>query len=88
MTADEIAILIDADRAAARQPLDRALKALHGSGRSHELCTLHRLAAEYWDDDPAQAAFHRTHAYIYALEAGDTGAEAALFQILQEQRRI
>jgi len=88
MTAAGIAALMAEDRAAARGPLDDALRALHGSGRASELCALHRLAAAFWDDDPAQVAFHRTHAYVYALEAGDGQAEAELFAALADEGRV
>lgn len=83
-----LAALVARDHAAARAPLDRALRALHGSGRSRELCALHRLAARYWAADPAQAAFHRTHAYVYALEAGDARAEADMAAALRAEGRL
>lgn len=88
MTVAGIAALMAEDPAAARGPLDEALRSLHGSGQARELCALHRLAAEFWSDDPAQVAFHRTHAYVYALEAGDGVAEAELFGLLADQGRI
>ena len=88
MTVPEIAALMARDRVAARGPLDTALRALHGSGRSRDLCALHQLAAEYWRDDLVQAAFHRTHAYVYALEAGDTQAESVLFDALAADARM
>lgn len=88
MISREIATLMARDREAARGPLDQALRDLHGSGRVDELCALHRLAAEYWRDDPEQVAFHQTHAYVYALEAGDGAAEAALYEALARQGRI
>ena len=50
--------------------LDAALVEHHGAGQPALMCALHRLAADYWRDDPAQRAFHRTHAYVFALEAG------------------
>jgi len=85
---EAISTLMAGDRVAAGAALDRSLRALHGSGRSYELCALHRLAAEYWAGDAEQTAFHRTHAYVYALEAGDAQAEAALFGALAEDGRI
>lgn len=88
MTPDAIAALMARDRAAARGPLDRALRDLHGSGRAGDLCALHRLAAEYWADDAEKVAFHRTHAYVYALEAGDARAEATLFAALAAEGRV
>ncbi len=86
--ATDIAAMINNDRMAAGAALDEALMALHGSGEPSELCALHQLAAQFWGDDTAQAAFHRTHAYIYALEAGDREAEAALFETLAAEGRI
>ncbi len=88
MQAEAIADLMARDRAAAGIALDRALMALHGSGEARELCALHRLAERYWKNDPAQVAFHRTHAYVYALEAGDRAAEAALRNALADEGRI
>jgi hypothetical protein len=88
MRAEAISDLLLSDRRAAGAALDSALMTLHGSGEAGELCALHRVAAAYWGDDAAQAAFHRTHAYIYALEAGDAQAEAALFDQLAAEGRI
>ncbi len=87
MMPPDIAALMAKDREASKTPLDHALRALHGSGEARTLCALHRLAAQYWDTEPAQAAFHLTHAYVYALEAGDTHAEADLFDALARDGR-
>lgn len=49
--------------------LDRALIALHGSGRAAELSHLHAEAAAMMTDVGAER-FHLTHAWVFALEAG------------------
>jgi hypothetical protein len=49
--------------------LDRALIALHGSGRAAELSRLHTEAAAMMTDQGAER-FHLTHAWVFALEAG------------------
>ena len=49
---------------------------------------LHKLAARFWEDEPAQAAFHLTHAYVYALEAGMWEEVDALYTTLAEMERI
>jgi len=81
-------VLETGDRAAAGKALHSALIGLHGSGEARELCALHRLAARYWQDDPAQAGFHRTHAYVYALEAGDETVTRDLYMALETDGRI
>ncbi len=89
MRSDEIAALLDAgNHDAAGRALDKALTHLHGSGETRELCALHQLALRYWQDDAEQTAFHCTHAYIYALEAGDEVTTRALHAALAEQGRI
>lgn len=62
------------DRAGA---LDARLLALHGSGRSAELSRAHEQAAELVGDDLGRR-FHLTHAWVFALEAGDEPRIAAL----------
>ena len=80
--------LIRADRAASGPALDRALRTLHGSGDAQTMLSLHLLATEYWCDDKDQSAFHRTHAYVYALEAGDWKVVNALYTDLSVEGRI
>ncbi|MEO1199415.1 MAG: hypothetical protein AAFX39_09295 [Pseudomonadota bacterium] len=53
-----------------RAELDVALKALHGTGAAGELSRLHETAAEMMADS-ASRRFHLTHAWVFALEAGD-----------------
>jgi hypothetical protein len=88
MTPDDIARLLVTDRAAGTAALDDALTTLHGSAHAAHLCALHRVAADYWSTDPDRVAFHLTHAWIYALEAGDEGAEAELHDLLAREGRI
>jgi len=80
--------LIRTDRNAAGAALDDALQAEHGTGNPHTMLSLHLLAAEYWSADEHQSAFHRTHAYVYALEAGDWKAAETLFTDLAAAGRI
>ena len=80
--------LIRSDRAAAGTALDDALQAKHGTGDPRTMLSLHLLAAEYWSSDTHQAAFHRTHAYVYALEAGDWHRANRLFDDLEKDGRI
>ncbi len=65
----------DASSEAAR--LDAALRALHGSGRAAELSALHEAAAALVAA-PGAGRFHLTHAWVFALEAGDAAAVARL----------
>ena len=89
MRSGEIGTLLDAgDRAAAGRALNAALTHLHESDEARELCALHLLAVRYWQDDAAQVAFHRTHAYVYALEAGDEIATRDLHAALEAEGRI
>jgi hypothetical protein len=57
--------------------LDRLLRALHGAPRPARLSALHRVAAATLPD-PAARRFHLTHAWIFALEAGDDPLTEAL----------
>jgi hypothetical protein len=50
--------------------LDARLRALHGTGRPGELSRLHAQAAELLRE-PAARRFHLTHAWVFALEAGE-----------------
>ncbi|MEJ6395127.1 hypothetical protein V8J82_17830 [Gymnodinialimonas sp. 2305UL16-5] len=53
--------------------LDRAVLAAHARGDCAALVTLYAQAAEGLA--PQNAAFYLTHAYIFALEAGDPRAD-------------
>ncbi|MGM0585929.1 MAG: hypothetical protein ACQEUZ_14890 [Pseudomonadota bacterium] len=59
--------------------LDARLRALHGTGRAGELSRLHARAAGLLGT-PEARRFHLTHAWVFALEAGEDAAalEAAL----------
>ncbi len=50
--------------------LDAALRARHAEGDASALCALHVQAAGLMND-PAARRFHLTHAWVYALVAGD-----------------
>lgn len=56
----------------ARDTLDAALLAAHAAGDKSTLITLYAKAAEATDGEAA--AFYLTHAYVFALEAGDARA--------------
>jgi len=59
--------------AGARAALDTALLAVHGRGDGTALIGLYTQAAEA-ADDPVARSFYLTHAYVFALEAGDARA--------------
>lgn len=88
MTPEAIATLMDSDRAAAGDALDHALRAGHDSGDTRAMLALHRLAIRYWQADTARCAFHRTHAYVYALEAGEWAAADSLNAELAAEGRM
>ena len=89
MRAEGIAALLEAgDRKGAETALDAALTARHASGAARELCALHRLAARFWEGDADRAAFHLTHAYVHALEAGDDAATRTLHAALAAMGRV
>lgn len=88
MDAAALRDLIAKDRASAGRALDAALRSGHGMADAREMLALHLLAAAYWQADGAQAAFHRTHAYVYALEAGDWAMVDRLFDALAAEGRI
>ncbi len=89
LCADAIAeLLSNGARDEAGRALDKALVTRHHSGSPHELCALHKVASEFWKDQPEQAAFHRTHAYIYALEAGRDADAQTLYISLEKEQRI
>ncbi len=56
-----------------RRALDDALLAAHQAGNRAALIALYAQAA---DDGGPGAAFYLTHAYVFALEAGDSRAPA------------
>jgi hypothetical protein len=64
------AVGAEAARLAARGRLDAALLAAHACDDRAALIGLYAEAAEAAGPGPA-AAFYLTHAYVYALEAGD-----------------
>ncbi len=80
--------LIRTDRSTAGRALDDALQAKHGTDDPRAMLSLHLLAADYWSGDDHQSAFHRTHAYVYALEAGDWETVDALYADLSAAGRI
>ncbi len=53
--------------------LDQELVAAHESGDIDALIRLYEVAADR-SEDPERAAFFLTHAWIFALEAGDPRA--------------
>lgn len=57
--------------------LDAELRRLHGSGEAAALSALHVHAAELMPS-PEGRRFHLTHAWIYALVAGDPFATVKL----------
>lgn len=88
MDLSELSGLIETDRAAAAKALDAALHKHHATGAPKVMHRLHRLAATFWQDDPRQVSFHRTHAYVYALEAGMWAEVDALYADLSAEGRI
>ncbi len=54
--------------------LDRRLLAAHAAGDKVSLISLYAEAAEA-AEDAARAAFYLTHAWVFALEAGDPRAQ-------------
>lgn len=68
------------------QTLDAALLAAHEKDDRDALIRLYKEAAEA-SESPQQRAFFLTHAFVFALEAGDARAEplrAALVEIGSE----
>ncbi|MEM9012508.1 MAG: hypothetical protein AAGE18_14875 [Pseudomonadota bacterium] len=57
--------------------LDAALHRLHGTPAARELSLLHEEAAGLFDDTGSRR-FHLTHAWIYALVAGEGARIGAL----------
>lgn len=68
------------------QSLDAALLEAHAAGDLGALVTLYSQAAETAASDEA-AGFYLTHAYVFALDAGD-GRAGALFDRLRAMQRI
>ena len=64
------------------EALDAELIRLHGVGRPARLSELHRRAAAMMADAAARR-FHLTHAWVFALEAGD----AAEVETLESELR-
>jgi len=55
--------------------IDQALLDAHAKGDGTRLAQLYRQAAEEASDETARG-FYLTHAYVFALEAGDATATA------------
>lgn len=64
--------------------LDTALVAAHARGETTRLVDLYTVAAD--GTAPEAAAFYLTHAYVFALEAGDPRAEALHARLVAEGR--
>jgi hypothetical protein len=64
--------------------IDADLKRLHGTGSSAELSRLHQDAAGRLSD-PRAIRFHLTHAWVFAMEAGDS---ARAERLAAELRRM
>ncbi len=64
---------IGVGHAGPRGALDAALLAAHGSKDRTALIGLYAEAADT-ADDPVARSFYLTHAYVFALEAGDARA--------------
>ncbi|MEO0427773.1 MAG: hypothetical protein AAF160_10045 [Pseudomonadota bacterium] len=58
--------------------LDARLLEAHRAGDTPRLVALYREAADAAEKrgDADAAAFYRTHAYVFALQCGDTAADA------------
>lgn len=65
------------DEAGSGRSLDADLMAAHETGDGQKLVELYAKAAEAAQaaGDPSQAAFFRTHAFVFALETGHPMAE-------------
>jgi len=85
---EPLRLLFETDPAAAADALDRALGTPGAGAGPYAMMDLHLLAATYWKERPQQAAFHTTHAYIYALEAGAWEKVEALHAELAQAGRI
>lgn len=67
--------------------LEAALLAAHEAGDQAALVTLYARAADSAGSDAA-AAFFLTHAYVYALEAGDARAGALRARLVAMGREL
>ena len=65
--------------------LDRQLLEAHASGDKTLLVTLYAEAAEA-AGTPEQTAFYLTHAWVFALEAGDPRAETYRTELVSHGR--
>ncbi|MEM6421629.1 MAG: hypothetical protein AAF698_03495 [Pseudomonadota bacterium] len=65
--------------------LEAALLDAHRAGDAGRLATLYAAAAAV-AETPEAAAFFRTHAYVYGLDAGDPVADAMHAALLAEGR--
>lgn len=63
--------------------LDAALRRLHGSGDAAALSALHCKAAGMMTSNE-EARFHLTHAWVYAMVAGDPFETARLERTLRD----
>jgi hypothetical protein len=74
-----------AERFASRSDaeIDAALKRLHGTGAASELSGLHAQAASRLGD-PDAIRFHLTHAWVFAMEAGEEARALELSAALRE----
>lgn len=70
-------------REAEAAALDAELIRLHGSGAADRLAVLHERAAGFLGD-PGARRFHLTHAWVFALEAGDGSRVDRLETALRE----
>ena len=67
--------------------LDAALLAAHATGEITNLIRLYATAAEA-TDALEQAAFYLTHAYVFALEAGDPAADTLHQRLIEMGRDV
>jgi GNAT superfamily N-acetyltransferase len=67
----------------ARAVLDAALLEAHGAGDRAALIELYARAGEA-DPDPRARSFYLTHAYVFALEAGDPRALGLRARLVSE----
>ncbi len=66
------------------EELDREMRALHEGGAPIRRCEVHEQAADLLGTDPNARRFHLTHAFVFALEAGDWPRAAGLERALRE----
>ncbi|MGB0928353.1 MAG: hypothetical protein ACPGVA_14150 [Pikeienuella sp.] len=64
--------------------INEELTRLHGQlAHAPRLCQLHQQAAAHFVNDEGAVRFHLTHAWVYALVAGDEAETAQLETRLQ-----